>query len=120
MDDIETWKQWARNDHMPEPYISNITSWSQDQMLALAAQINNEMIDAAPDPQQYSETVEVARSLVALAQREEDEDPQDYSYRCLHTHRFHVQKIVVNFRPCELEGQTWRHLRRSKGPLRFW
>ena len=50
MDDIETWKQWARNDHMPEPYISNITSWSQDQMLALAAQINNEMIDAAPDP----------------------------------------------------------------------
>ena len=120
MDDIETWKQWAHNDGMPEPYISNIRSWSQDQMLALAVQINEEMIDAAPDPQQYPETVEVARSLVALTEREEGEDPDDYSYRCLRMHRFHVQKFVVNFGPHELQGHTWRHLRRNKGPLRFW
>ncbi len=117
---VENWKKWACNDEMPEPYISNIRSWSQPQVLAMAIQIHQEMANAAPDPQQYPETVNVAKQLLAGAKQEKGKSWEDYGYGCISQHRYHLQKVVVNFYPEELEGRSWQQFRRSKGPLRFW
>ena len=118
--DVDAWKRWARQDGMPEPYLSNVCSWSQAQVLALAEQLHDEIIAAAPDPQQYPETKGMAEGLEARVDQAVSSQGMSRGSACLRTHKFHVKKFVVNFRPEELVGHTWRELRRSKGPMRYW
>ena len=62
---------WAIDDEMSEPFLSNLQTWTQQQILAFAEQIHNEKLEAVPDPNAYPETVGVAEQLPTLKSRED-------------------------------------------------
>ena len=117
---IEKWIQWAVNDGMDEAMLSNMRSWSQQQLLDLAEQIHREKLEDPPDPQRYPESVGHGEEFDAKVRRQAEEGGISFQNSCLISHRMDCQKFVLSFRPHELEGKTWKQLRRSKGPLAFW
>ncbi len=117
---IEKWVQWAVNDGMDESMLNNMRSWSQQQLLDLAEQIHHEKLEDPPDLQHYPETAGHGEKFDAKVRLKVEEAGISFQESCLMTHRMDCQKFVLSFRPQDLEGKTWKQLRRSKGPLPFW
>ncbi len=117
---VDKWKQWAINDGMGPEQLANLQSWSQPQVLALAEQIHRECMDNPPDPKLYPETVGYVEQYDAGLRRGAEDGPIAFAELCVQNYRNDIQKFVLSFRPEELQGHTWRELRRSKGPLKVW
>ena len=117
---VDKWKQWAVNDGMGPEQLGNLQSWTQPQVLALAEQIHRECMANPPDPKQYPETVDYAEQFDAGMRSQAENGPITFAEICLQNYRNDVQKFVLAFRPEQLQGSTWRELRRSKGPLKVW
>ena len=117
---LEKWKEDAARDGVVGPLISNLQSWNQEQVLALSEQIHREKMASPPDPQLYPETVGCADEIEARLRASAAGGAASFQEVCLAAYWGDVHRFVLNFRPEELQGRTWRQLRRSKGPLKFW
>ena len=110
---VDNWKKLK----IPQEHLDNVNCWNQQQVLALAEQIQREKLAAKPDPKRYPETVGFAEVYDGQIRKWMAEVEISYPEACLIKNAVDVHKIVYNFRPEELGGRTWREVRVTKGPL---
>ncbi len=118
--EVDAWKQWAKKDGVPEPYLGNVCSWSQRQVLGLAEQVHDEIVGANLNPDQPPEVQAMGKEIDARVTETMSTEGLSRGEVCLRMRRADVKKFVYNFRPEHLVGHSWKELRRSNGPMRSW